>query len=335
MRVAVVHNAILTPPTPDEADTLVQRDAVLAALARLGHEAFSLSCDLDLRSLRESLAQSSPDVVFNLAEALDGRGRLIYLPAAVYESLGVPYTGASLEALFLTSHKVLAKERLRSRGLPTPDWIAADGQTGTTDGDDSWRGRFLVKSLWEDASIGLDDDSVVDVDRPEELRSILARKAQEPAAPWFAERYIEGRELNIALLAGPAGPEALAPAEILFEDYPEGKPRIVGYKAKWDEKAFEYAHTPRRLEFPGSDGPLLETLAGMSTACWHLFGLRGYGRVDFRVDREGRPWILEVNANPCLEPESGGFTAAVRKTGLSYEDAIDRIVRDAADPITG
>ncbi|MFH2002067.1 MAG: D-alanine--D-alanine ligase [Planctomycetota bacterium] len=328
MRVAVVHNKIMEPPTPDEEDVLVQRDAVMDALRKLGHEACCLSCDLNLKDLKESLKGIGPDLVFNLVEALEGQGRLIHLPAAVYESLDIPYTGAPLDALFLTSHKVMTKEMMRQQGLPTPDWVYRDRKPGEKQQQEEAHGQFIIKSLWEDASVGLDDASIVRAPRAELLR-LLTRKAGEIGAPWFAEQYIEGREFNMALLAGPEGPQVLPPAEIVFIDYPEDKPRIVGYKAKWDEGSFEHSHTPRKQDFPGEDGPLLDTLARMSEECWQLFGLQGYGRVDFRVDVEGRPWILEVNANPCLDPEDAGFAAAVRKAGMTYESAIGRIVDSA------
>jgi D-alanine-D-alanine ligase len=143
----------------------------------------------------------------------------------------------------------------------------------------------------------------------------------------FAESYVHGREFNLSVLAGAGGPEVLPPAEIVFEAYPEGKPRIVGYRAKWDETSFEYTHTVRRFEFAGADAPLIGALGSLALRCWDLFGLRGYARVDFRVDESGGPWILEVNANPCISPDAG-FVAAAERAGLSFEHVVERIVDD-------
>ena len=111
-------------------------------------------------------------------------------------------------------------------------------------------------------------------------------------------------------------PQVLPPAEIDFGDFPPDKPRIVGYQAKWDDESFEYHHTPRRFEFPSTDRALLAELSRLAADCWHQFGLRGYVRVDFRVDRDGRPWILEVNSNPCLSLDAG-FAAAVQRAGIT------------------
>ena len=101
----------------------------------------------------------------------------------------------------------------------------------------------------------------------------------------------------------------------------------VGYRAKWDEESYEYRHTPRRFDFPESDAPLLERLRQTARACWHLFGLQGWARVDFRVDAEGHPWVLEVNANPCLSPDAG-FAAALDRAGIDYGAAMERILAD-------
>jgi D-alanine-D-alanine ligase len=120
----------------------------------------------------------------------------------------------------------------------------------------------------------------------------------------------------------------LPPAEIDFSAFAPGKPRIVGYRAKWAEDSDEYRQTPRRFDFPASDRTLLDRLSDLARACWNEFDLRGYARVDFRVDREGRPWILEINANPCLSPDAG-FAAALQQAGIEYSAAIARIVGDA------
>jgi len=107
---------------------------------------------------------------------------------------------------------------------------------------------------------------------------------------------------------------------------------MVGYKAKWTEGSYEFDHTPPSYEIAERDRDLADTLLGMSRACWEAFDLRGYARVDFRVDAAGRPYVLEVNANPCLSPDAG-FVAAAARAGLSVEDIIQRIVADAA--VTG
>ena len=326
MRVALLHNAVAPDAAADEADVLVQVEAVQRVLAAAGHDTVAVPCDLDLGVLAGRLAAERPDVVFNLVESLGGQGRLIAVVPYLLEALGVPHAGCPADGIHLTSHKTLSKHLLVQAGLPTPAWLEADGTAhGGTGGD-----RWIVKSVWEDASLGM-DDAAVTTGGIAAARAGLAARADRPGAPWFAEAFVEGREFNLALLDGPDcqdGPSVLPSAEMLFPDFPPDKPRIVGYAAKWDPDSFEYTHTVRAFADPACDGPLLAELQCLSLACWRLFGLRGWARVDFRVDEGGQPLILEVNANPCLSPDAG-FAAALAQAGLAYDEAVARILAAA------
>jgi D-alanine-D-alanine ligase len=327
MRIAVVHNAIVSDCTPDEQDVLAQSDAVSEALRHLGHKPVRLACSLNLASARSGLLAIAPQMVFNLVESLEGTGRLIHLFPSILDAMGLPYTGACSEALMLTSNKLLAKHMLESAGLPTPHWITR-GNAFQTDARQAVRmnsRRWIIKSVWEHASIGLDAEAIVDVSEPENMELLLKERAPRLGGSCFAEAFIDGREFNLSLLDGPGGVIVLPPAEILFEGYGLGQARIVDYQAKWDDASFQYHHTPRRFDFDAEDDDLLEQLRSLALACWQLFNLRGYARVDFRVDDDGRPWILEINANPCLSPDAG-FAAAVHQSELTYTQAVSRII---------
>jgi D-alanine-D-alanine ligase len=113
-----------------------------------------------------------------------------------------------------------------------------------------------------------------------------------------------------------------------FIDFPPDKPRIVDYSAKWDEDSFEYRNTVRSFEREPGDGPLIARIGERVKACWRLFGLSGYARVDFRVDSAGTPFVLEINANPCISPD-GGLVAAAARAELGLVDLVARIVADA------
>ncbi len=318
---AVLHGAVPEGASKDELDVLVEAEAVSEALLRLGHEPVRIALSLDLKAAVELLTALEPELVFNLVETVGGKGSLIHLAPALLDVMRIPYTGARTEAMFLTSNKLVAKELMRAHGIATPAWyVAGKGGAGAA-------GLYMVKSVWEHASIGLGEGSVIAAEDQDQLRREVEARSEGPAGHCFAEAYIEGREFNLSLLASEEGVELLPPAEIVFDAYPEGKRRLVCYRAKWDEDSFEYQHTPRRFHLQGDD-PLIRSMEGMARACWGLFGLRGYGRVDFRVDREGRPWVLEVNANPCLSPD-GGFMAAAMEAGLGYEEVIQRIMGDS------
>jgi len=223
--------------------------------------------------------------------------------------------------LQLTANKTVAKKICGFHGIPTPPWqrckdIPGDGFAVKT--------PWIVKPATTHGSAGIDDDTALCADGT----ALLAQMKKWPVAhsdDFFIEQYIEGREFNISLLEIDEQPVVLPPAEIVFTDYPVDKPRIVGYRAKWDPDSFEYTHTRRRFTFPATDASLLEELRFWALRCWDVFECSGYIRVDFRVDDKGRPWILEVNGNPCLAPDAG-FAAAAAQGGIEYSHCIEYIV---------
>jgi D-alanine-D-alanine ligase len=284
------------------------------------------------------LEAQRPDLVFNLVESLAGHGRLIHLVPSLLDAMGLPYSGAPAEAIWLTSHKVMAKERLVAAGLPTPPWtgpwprdLPSAPSLGQSMECRSSVQRWIIKSLWEHASVGLEAANVVEAACGQRLAQAMEVRAPFLGGVCFAEAFVEGREFNLSVLAGPHGPRVLPPAEIIFEGFAADQPRIVGYRAKWDAASEEFRHIPRSFDFGPDDRPLLAELQGLALQCWQLFGLRGYARVDFRVDAQGRPWILEINANPCLSPDAG-FAAALVRAGVEFTRAVKWIVAEGIDP---
>ncbi len=337
MHVIILYNRVSVHDSAGDLDVLKQVIAVEASLMRLGHSSARVSCHLGLDEVRSVLKSEQPDVVFNLVESLGGTDQLMPLATLLLESMRLPFTGASTLAMLKTTQKLEAKRHLLMFGLPTPAWM--------TDRDTDWQGlrspdatpaTAIIKAVGEHSSLGMNDDSVVQLanlrggDESVEagLAKLIARKATELGTPHFAEEYIDGREFNLSVLATDTGPSVLPSAEIEFTDFPADKPKIVGHNAKWNEHAAEYLNTPRRFTFAHGDQPLLDELQSLARRCWEVFGLQGYARVDFRVDADGQPWILEINANPCLSPDAG-FAAAVTQAGLTFDTVVERILHDA------
>ncbi len=291
-------------------------------LVEMGCTVFARPFHAALEGLRDTIELHRPHFVFNLVETVDGKGRLIHLAPDMLEHLGVEFSGCPADAIHCTSNKLLAKQLLVGAGLPTPPWVASMDRSRDAS---RWKGPWIVKSIWEHASIGMDDSSVVEPEHEEELMEMLRRRSTVTGDKFFAEAFIAGREFNLSLLAHGDGVEVLPPAEMLFEGYPHGKWKILGYDAKWNEASFEALHTRRSFRFAPDEEPLLKSMRETALRCWRLFALRGYARVDFRVDEGGRPWILEVNANPCLSPDAG-FMAAARMAGLSPVTVMQRIL---------
>lgn len=323
MKVAVLHGKVMAGAAQDEQDVLVQVAGVSQALAQLGYEPVPVALSLNMAEAADNLLALKPAFVFNLVEAIEGRGNLISCAPLLLDSLRLPYTGAQAESMFLSSGKITAKNIMRMTGIATPDFFTADGPWPAT----LQANRYIIKSQWEHASLGLDENAVFYPSGIEQLRGKILALQERLGGACFAEAFIDGREMNIALLAGKARPEVLPPAEIIFADYPPDKVHMLCYDAKWTSDSFEYEHTRRTFDFLPQDEALLRQLSAISTHCWEVFNLRGYARVDFRIDPAGLPWVLEINANPCISPD-GGFLAAAARVGLDYSGVVARIIND-------
>jgi D-alanine-D-alanine ligase len=212
---------------------------------------------------------------------------------------------------------------LLARGVCTAPWIIPGERPFTRL---PFPDRYIIKPVFEDVSIGLDSEAVITAVNIEDVEDRTRLRSEIIGKPCFAERFIEGREFNISIMDTPGGIKVMPPAEMHFL-HNDGMLPIMDYKAKWAEDSPEYDMTKRSFDLEGED-ELVDTLKKMTLKCWKIFGLKGYARVDFRVDTLGKPWVLEINANPCLQPESG-LAAAAQETGLSYAQTIGQIISSA------
>ena len=323
MKIAIIHNIPEQGAPESDLDVLKQVLAVEQALSEAHHEAIRIPCTLNLDGLRIALHRHRPQCVFNLVESLGGTDRLAVLVPMLLESMGIPFTGATSENLLTTADKISVKRRLRELGIPTADWLVAD------ETPDLAGGKFIVKPRYEHASIGIDDSAVLEAGNAQALKHILAHRTTSLGLELFAERFIAGREFNVSIITENTGAvKVLSPAEIDFSAFPENKPRIVGYDAKWSSDTFEYNATPRSFEFSPDDQSLLTLLNQLTEKIWNSFNLSGYARIDYRIDSGNNPFVLEINTNPCLSLDAG-FAAALQYSGVTYSDGIASIV-DAA-----
>lgn len=295
------------------------------ALRELGYRTEIIPFSLDIAQVSAALRNMRPDVAFNLVDSIEGKGNLISMSPMVLAHLAIPFTGATALCTATTCDKLLTKQVLRAGDMLTPQWLT---ERQIASGSQELASPYILKSITEHASFGMFADSVV-----HDRATLYARWQEKKArygSEWFAEEYIEGREFNLSVLSvGEHTAKVLPCAEIVFtEVFPQGKPRIVDYAAKWYEDSAESRGTVRSFEFPESDHPLLVALQQMALDCWNMFGLTGYARVDFRVDARGVPYILEVNSNPFLTAGEG-FGAAAARIGWGFTEVIRHIVCDA------
>lgn len=270
----------------------------------------------------ERLHERKPDLVFNLCESMDGDSRNEPTFVGLLELYGLPYTGTDLLGLASCLHKRRTKEILIARGISTPPYrffpnVAALADPTLDDLDYPW----FLKLAHEDASIGITEENYVAT--PQALRKRAKDMMEEFGQPVLAERYIEGRELNVALIGNGADLEMMPLHEIDFGAMPTDRPRIVSYAAKWEEGHVDYIGT-KPVPVRGTNPALLEAVERTARGAWDALGLRDYGRIDLRVDANEVPWVIDVNPNPDVSPDAGVARSA-KVAGLTYSQLIAKI----------
>lgn len=264
----------------------------------------------------ERLRRGKFDLVFNMCEGVDGDAPAEAAVISALEVLDVPFTGNSSWTAALCLRKHVANALLERAGLPVPPFaVARPGKPVAGVGFPA-----ICKPAAEDASIGVEQRSVV-----KSVRGLNSR-VQAMHERWsevLVQRFVDGREVNVGIV----GDTVLPVAEIRFDGMPRRKWRIVSYRSKWDSGSDEDVGAQPVCPAELGDS-LTATVKEIALAAWMLVGGRGYGRVDLRIDAEGQPWILEVNANPDIAPDAG-LARMARAAGLDYGALIRSVCEEA------
>ncbi len=317
--VVILYGKLSDNPKSDELDVLDEVSTVKEALTLLGYEAIEMVFDLNLIKIRQDLLKINPLFVFNLVETIENQGELHYIAPALLETIKMPYTGVTSDHLVITTNKVLTKEILRSNNIKTPDWF----NLHQLDELNKCK-KYILKPLKEDGSLGIDENSVFSASDKEFITKLKHININN----LFIEEYLDGREFNISVIGGKQEPEVLPIAEMKFVNYPEGKPKVMGFTAKWDENSFEYKNTKRTFDIDHVKPGFIEEVHKICIQCWKAFKFKGYVRIDLRLTKNNELCVLEINGNPCISPESG-FFSAIRQAGYTFEEALERIIYDA------
>ena len=315
-RCLIIYNEPAPDALPDELDVLDQVNFIDKTLQSLGYEVERRGITDNFFNEIAGIAGEGFEFVFNLVESVGKKAEILYFIPGLLNMHHIPYTGCPVEATFITASKVLARRIMKANGIPVADGCRVSEALQLIHGK-----KYILKPIWEDGSLGITEDSVFTFDGT--VPDILKDKNDRH---WFIEEFIDGREFNVSVKAGPDGPEMLPPAEMIFHNYPDDIPRIVSYKAKWVEDTFQYENSRRHFPADLSER-LMNNLRSAVTGCWHTFGLKGYARVDMRVDSDENVYVLEVNANPCISPDSGFISAAIH-AGYTHQEIIRHIVND-------
>jgi len=308
-----------------EFGVLEELEVIAAAIKDDGHQVQIFSVDDDIHRLISFLDIERPDLIFNLCEAVLGRASLEMAIAGIYELYDVPYTGSQALALGIALNKGLSKAIFTAHNVPTPRFVIVDEEEFIPD-DLNLAYPVIVKPVREDASIGIDNNSICNDEV--ELENRIAFVHKEFHQPALVEEFIEGREINVAVLANKDGKfETLPISEIMFDTMPEGSPHIVSYEAKWLEESPLYKTT-----IPNCPADLDEITAErareLALEAAALVGLSDYGRIDMRLRDDGALFILEANPNPDISRDAGFMRSAGVK-GFSHAETINAIVRCA------
>ena len=284
-----------------------------------GCTAYPLNIKDDLDLLLKDLKKNKPDVVFNFVEIFKDNSRLEMNVVGLLELLGIPYTGAPPMALANCQNKVLAKKILNSVGIRTPKFLVVKKYARTYNKGLNY--PLIVKPAFEDGSVGIEDESIVQT--PKQLKARVEYILKYFIQPVLVEEFIEGRELNVAVL-GDKKPRVLPISEIDFTEMPDYLHNIVSYQAKWDPRHEAYHKT-----IPNCPAVLSKRVENkvreIAIAAYHAMGCRDYTRVDMRLRNNKEIFVLEVNPNPDLT-EGVGFMRSAKTAGYSYERALKKII---------
>ncbi len=297
-----------------------ERD-VVRTLLKLGHDVHVFGVHDDIAPLVARVQKDRPDVVFNLCESFNADRKHEPNLTALLELLGVPYTGASPAALSLCKDKGMTKKVLAFHDLRVPRFAVSSRSRPARRTPKGFAFPGICKPLARESSEGIAHASIVNTE--EECLGRLKFLHDHFEGDAIVEEFIDGRELYVGIL-GNERLTVLPPTELHFKQLPEGTPRILTYRAKWDE-AYRKKYGIDSDTAKNLDKATLDQINDTCRSAYRLLKLSGYARVDLRLDEAGQAVILEVNPNPSIKKKDD-FAWAARKAGITYDELIERIV---------
>lgn len=283
----------------------------------------SFSVDKNIKNLINKLKSFNPDVIINFIESVEGITNYEYCVAALFELLDYHFTGNTSATLGNCLNKARTKIILSSYGINTPQFDVLEPNQKVTSINKNLRFPIIMKLDEEDASIGISEFSVVK--NIKELKNHFKFLSETYNKRILIEEYIEGREINVSILNG----KILPLSEIDFTGLPNGLPKIVTYEGKWIEGSDYYNHTkpvcPAKL-----NKDIKSKIERIALQSYNVMNCRDYARVDIRLSKENVPYVIEVNPNPDISPDSG-FVRAANAAGISYSELLKIITSFALE----
>jgi D-alanine-D-alanine ligase len=322
---ALMHRHLIPPEKIEEGTDITAAPwrteyDVVSTLSAMGHEVRPLPVHDDLGDIRRAAEEWKPHIAFNLLEGFDDVTIFDQNVVSHLELLKLSYTGCNPRGLLLARDKSLSKKLLAYHRIHVPEAeVFRAGRPVRRPKRLTF--PLIVKSLTQEASIGISQASVVDSDEKLVERVKFIHDSIGTAA--IVEQYIEGRELYVGILGNQAL-QALPVWELYFKNMPEGARRIATDRVKWSVKY--------QKKYGIDSGPALDLPEAKAEEIQHLckrayraLELSGYARIDLRLDDAGNCWVLEANPNPQIA-RGEDFAASAEKMGTSYENVLQRII---------
>jgi D-alanine-D-alanine ligase len=325
LRVLVLVHKHLVPPEQASASEAEQAEwkteyDVVTALQKLGHEVKPLGLQDDLSVARRAIQDWEPDIIFNLLEAFDNVVMFDHNIVSFLEMLRMPYTGSNARGLMLARDKSLSKKLMAYHRIPMPEFaVIRRGQNVRI----SKRLPFplIVKSLTEEASLGISQASVVDSE--EKLKERVTFIHEHIGTAALVEQFIEGRELYVGVM-GNQRLRVFPIWEMQFTKMPNGVHHIATERVKWSVK-YQQKHGIQTNELKDVPEDQRQRIQHLCRRVYRALDLSGYARIDLRMDKNGKAYVLEANPNPQIA-RGEDFAESAKRAGLSYEALLQRIL---------
>jgi D-alanine-D-alanine ligase len=304
---------------PSNAEWRTEYD-VVTTLRKLGHDVRPLGVKSDLGVIRVAIEEWRPHIAFNLLEEFDGLAVYDQNVVSYLELLRMPYTGCNPRGLMLARDKVLSKKLFSFHRIPFPDFIVAP--QGRAVRRPTWLSfPLIVKSVTEEASLGISQASIVEDDT--KLKERVAFIHESVGTGALIERYIEGRELYVGVI-GNGHLQALPVWELKLDKLPEDARRIATERVKWSRKYQDkYGVTSEKARnLPAGKAEEIQHLA---KRVYRTLGLSGYARIDLRMDEQSALYVLEANPNPQIARHED-FADSAESAEYRYEELLQELL---------
>jgi len=325
LRILVLMHEDLVPPEPavgqdpSRAEWKTEYD-IVTTLRKLGHEVKPLGVNSDLGVIRAAVEEWKPHIAFNLLEEFDGIAVYDQNVVSYLELLHIPYTGCNPRGLMLARDKALSKKLFSFHRIPFPEFMVVP--QGRMVKRPKWLSfPLIVKSVTEEASLGISQASIVEND--EKLRERVAFIHQSVETAALIERYIEGREFYVGVL-GNGHLRVLPVWELKMDNLPDDARRIATQRVKWSRKYQDkYGITSKVAKnLPESK---IQEIQHLAKRVYRTLRLSGYARIDFRMDQRGQLYVLEANPNPQIAQDED-FADSAEKGNYIYKNLLQELL---------